>query len=112
MARIVQRRMYWDAPPDTDLVAYEIYVGDPSVADFLAQIDAGQVQPHATVSAPEGEQPATEYYLASLPEGNYQLAVAALDDDGNYSDPYQHPAWADVPLDVTPPAAPSGGGLD
>jgi len=107
MARIVQRRMFWDNPPAVDLQATEVYVGDPAQADFLAQIDAGAVTPHATVDAP-----ASEYYLASLPEGNYQLAVAALDDDGNYSDPYQHPAWVDVPLDVTPPAAPSGGGLE
>lgn len=109
MARIVQRRMYWDAPPATDLAAYEVYVGDPAQTDFLEQIDAGQVTPHAVI---EGTPPAPEYYLASLAEGNYQLAVAAKDDDGNYSDPYQHPDWRDVPLDVTPPAAPSGGGLD
>lgn len=110
MARIVQRRMFWDAPSAIDLDLYGVYVGDPSLgADFLANIDAGLVEPHAVV---EGSPPATEYYLASLPEGNYQLAVAARDDDGNWSDPYQHPSWANVPLDVTPPAAPSGGGLE
>jgi len=99
--------MFWDAPPDTDLVSYEVYVGDPATADFLAQIDAGNVTPHASVAVP-----ITEYYLADLADGTYQLAVAALDDDGNYSDPYQHPDWVSVPLDVTPPGAPSGGGLD
>ena len=107
MARIRQRRMFWVNPPAGDQQATEIYVGSPGQTDFLEAIDAGAVEPHATVEAPD-----SEYYLADLPEGDYQLAVAALDDDGNYSDPYQHPAWVNVPLDVTPPAAPSGGGLE
>lgn len=107
MARIRQRRMYWVPPADTDVQTYEVYVGDPANTGFLGDIDAGRISPHAVVAHPQ-----TEYYLASIPEGTYQLAVAAVDDDGNYSDPYQHPAWLSVPLDVTPPAPPTGGGLD
>ena len=108
MARIVQRRMFWEAPAATDVELYGVYVGDPALGvDFLNGIDSGMVEPHASVPAPT-----TEYYLASLPEGDYQLAVAAKDDDGNWSDPYQHPAWVNVPLDITPPAAPTGGGLE
>ena len=79
MARIVQRRMYWEAPAATDVELYGVYVGDPAQGtDFLTQVDSGSLEPHAEVQAP-----ATEYYLASLPEGDYQFAVAARDDDGN-----------------------------
>jgi hypothetical protein len=105
MSRIRPRRLFWDAPAATDVTGYEIYAGDPANAEFLAEVDAGGHDPHASTTA-------TEYIIANLPEGTYQFAVAALDDAGNYSDPYQHPAWASVPLDVTPPDAPSGGGLD
>lgn len=106
MARVRQRRMFWDAPQATDVTAYAVYAGAASAgADWLNQIDAGLIEPHVMVDT-------TEYVIADLEEGDYQFAVAALDDAGNYSDPYQHPAWASVPLDVTPPDAPSGGGLE
>lgn len=110
MARIVQRRMFWTDPSATDLESIEVYaeLGDASANNaFLAAIEAGNVAPHAVV--PAGVQ---EYYLASLAEDTYNLAIAGKDDDGNYSDVAQHPAWIGVPLDVSPPAAPIPGGLD
>lgn len=114
MARIKQRRMFWDAPAATDVEAYEIYAelaGQFDNATFLTQADLdpadGGLVPHAEVLAPT-----TEYYLSALAEDTYRLAVVARDDAGNYSDPYQHPDWVSVPLDVSPPDAPSAGGLD
>jgi len=105
MSRVRPRRLWWEAPADADVVAYEVYAGDPGDGDFLAQVDSGAVPAHASTQA-------TEYFVQDLPEGNYQFAVCARDDAGNFSDPYQHPAWSNVPLDVTPPGAPSGGGID
>ena len=104
MARIARRRMFWDPPAATDVTSYEVYAGPPGPG-FGGEVDAGNVPVHATVSDPE-------YFIENLPEGNHQFVVVAVDDAGNRSDPYQHPAWADVPLDVTPPDPPSGGGLD
>lgn len=105
MSRVRQRRLFWDPPTATDVMGYEVSVGDPGNANFLAEVDAGTHPVHATPSDPE-------YFIADLAEGTYQFAVTAVDDAGNHSDPYQHPAWVSVPLDVTPPDAPSGGGID
>jgi len=105
MSRVRRRRLYWDPPADTDVVDFAVYARAPDFPDFLATVDAGLVEPHEVVTDPE-------YFLDNLPEGDYQFAVCARDDAGNWSDPYQHPAWVNVPLDVTPPGPVSGGGLE
>lgn len=106
MAKIRNRRLFADPPLDTDVIGYDWYVtaaGDDSVA-FLAAADTGILTPAQRTTVPE--------YFPDQVEGDYQYCVIAVDDAGNESDPYQHPAWQSVPLDVTPPAAASGGGID
>ncbi len=106
MAKIINRRLHWAAPVATDVIGYDVYVTDAAddSAAFLAMADTGQIDPAQRVGDPE--------YFPDQPEGNYQYCVIAVDDAGNESDPYQHTGWVNVPLDVTPPDAPSGGGID
>lgn len=106
MAKIRNRRIFWDAPAAADVIGYDVYVtdaADDSVA-FLSMADAGSITPVAHV-------PGAEYFPDQV-EGEYQYCVIAVDDAGNESDPYQHAGWQNVPLDVTPPDAASGGGID
>lgn len=115
MAKIKQRRLFWDASPSGDVTDALIYAQKSGTsANFLGDIEAGIILPVDQISAAApGEQ--NEYYLttAIIPsEGNWDFAVSALDDAGNESDPYQHPGWINVPLDVTPPAPMSGGGIE
>jgi hypothetical protein len=106
MSRVVTRELYWDAPADTSVTGYAVYAGAPDLPDFLGNVDAGNVEPL-------GETADTSFTLGEglLDDGNYQFCVCAKDGAGNFSDPYQHPAWASVPLDLTAPAAPTGGGI-
>ena len=106
MARIRKRELYWDAPGDSDISGYAVYSGDPQNQQFLPEVDAGSVEPLREVTG-------TSLVLdeGDLPEGNYQFAVCSKDTAGNFSDPYQHPAWQNVPLDLTAPKPPAGGGL-
>lgn len=109
MAKIRQRELFWDAPPDTDVVGYAIYAGQASQDNFLALVDTrpvdGGVAPVATGTE-------TRWPITGLADGTWQFAVTAVDQAQNESDPYQHPAWRSVPLDLTPPSPPSGGGLN
>lgn len=104
MAKIKPRRIYWNASTSSDVVSRNVYVA-PGGSNIIQDIDSGALAPHVNVPNPE-------WNITGLPEGNYDFAVAAVDDAGNESDPYQHPDWVNVPLDVTPPAPPSGGGID
>lgn len=106
MARVRTRELYWEAPGDTDITGYAVYAGSPDSPSFLVDVDAGTVDPL-------GETDKTSYPLGegALPEGNYQFAVCSKDTAGNFSDPYQHPAWKSVPLDLSAPNPPKGGGL-
>lgn len=107
MAKIRQRRLFVDPPNATDLVGYDWYFADAAAdsGQFLSDCDNGNApNPPARTTAPQ--------YFPDQPEGDYQFCVIAVDDAGNESDPYQHPAWVSVPLDVTPPDAPSAGGID
>jgi hypothetical protein len=106
MARVKERELFWDPPADTDISHYAVYSGAPDVPDFLANVDAGIVEPLA-----EPAEPVLRLTEGMLEEGNYQFAVCSVDGAGNFSDPYQHPAWQSVPLDLTAPNPPSGGGL-
>ena len=106
MAKIRKRRIHWVPPVDTDVVGYDVYVAPASESnvDFLNDADAGNRIPTQRVPIPE--------YFPDQEEGDWQYCVIVVDDAGNESDPYQHPDWQNVPLDVTAPGAASGGGLD
>ncbi len=104
MAKIRKRRIHWDAPSDLDVAGYDVYVLEAGAPDLLGLADRGDIFPAQRVVNPE--------YFPDQPEGNYQYCVIVVDDAGNESDPYQHPDWQNVPLDVTAPAPASGGGLD
>lgn len=109
MSRVNQRQLRWNAPSATDVASYNVYAAEVSdQATWLADIDAGEDQDL------RDNVPATEtVWVIELPnEGNWSFAVVAVDDAGNTSDPHQSPAWVEVPLDVTPPDAPSGGVIE
>jgi len=108
MSRIVSRRLFWDPVVVPDLDVYEVYIARADVPDFLAQVDAGAMDPFA-------ETAQTEFILdgtTGLEEGNWQFAVTAKDVNGNISDPHQPTAWVNVPLDLTAPPAPTNGGIE
>lgn len=106
MSRVRTREIFWEAPADTDITGYAVYSGSPQDQNFLAEVDAGAVPPLEEVT-----ETSLQLGEGSLPEGNYQFCVCSKDAAGNFSDPYQHPAWQNVPLDLTAPNPPSGGGL-
>jgi hypothetical protein len=47
-----------------------------------------------------------------LPDGNWQFAVCAIDDTGNFSDPFQAQKWTFLRLKFTPPVPVPAGDLD
>lgn len=105
MSRIVQKLLRWTPSASADTVAYEVYAATGAAGDSLAaDADAGNIAPVATVAAPDAQWPIT-----GLSEDLWTFAVIAVDDAGNRSDPLSPAVWQDVPLDVSPPEAPTGG---
>lgn len=108
MSRVISRRLFWDPVNVEDLDVYEVYLARADVPSFLSRVDAGEVALFAETDVPE-------FILdesTGLDEGNWQFAVTARDTNGNISDPHQPDAWVNVPLDLTPPPAPTGGGIE
>ncbi len=98
-----------DPPPEQGVKAWRWYWGPPG-GDLATLVDAAEdpadLPPFFPTTAPEvliGE--------GDLAEGRYEFVNTALDEVGNESTPYQHPGWADVLIDVTPPDPPTGGGI-
>lgn len=106
MSRIVSRTLRWDPPAATDVLQYQVFADlDIDEPAWLAEIDAGNVPPIATVTDPS--------WPINLPgEGDWSFAVTAEDETGNVSDPHQSPAWIEVPLDLTPPDPPTNGVIE
>lgn len=106
------RRLFWDAPTDTDLAGHKVY-RDLSNVDLFAMIKNGVATEVADLPLGTNEY---RFDDEGLDPGNYQFAVTAYDETGNESDPYQHPGWAVVtvaePIDTTPPSPPTGGGIE
>ncbi len=107
MAKIKKIRLWADAPEDTDVDHYNWYWDSPDT-DLLSVIN--DVNPDAETDNPEFF--IDETGLFNLSDGTYQFFITAVDIAGNESDPYQHPAWAMVTIDVIAPKSPSGGGLE
>jgi hypothetical protein len=105
------RRLFWTPSPSPDVVGYVVYAfpGETTEEDALAAILSDAAVPIATPSEPQ-------FFLGNdaVPEGETRdFYVAALDRAGNESDPLFAASWNDVPaVDATPPAPPSGGGID
>jgi hypothetical protein len=108
MARIKTRTLFWDASPSTDVVGYAVYAEPAGDTTFVSRVDAGSVTP-LFPNVAETSVVLTDGVIA---EGDWQFAVCAQDDAGNFSDPYQNAAWVNVPLDITAPAAPTNGGVN
>jgi hypothetical protein len=114
MAKTRRRRLWVDPPAaDQGVTSTRWYYGQPG-DDLAAQVDAAQDQadlpPFFETTVPEiiiGIQGATD-----MSEGQYQFVQTHVDAAGNESTPYQHPAWADVTIDVTPPDPGTGGGIE
>lgn len=88
--------------------AYRVYVAPAGQADFLAKAD---LKPEEGGLAPFAEISASPWVTKGLAEGHWQLAITAMDAEKNESDPYQAPAWVDIPLDLTAPPPPSNGSV-
>jgi hypothetical protein len=109
MARVRERRIFWTLPPAAKSAI--VYVGDPSDSSFLANADSGVGEVIAQVPATEPQELILKQGM--LADGNYQFTVVAADEEaGKFADPYQHPAWVDVPLDLSPLPPASDGGLE
>lgn len=110
MSRVNEKQLRWDAPSATDVTGYRIYAAEISdMATWLAAVDSGNAEADRQATIPAIE----EVWVIDLPnEGIWSFAVVAVDDAGNTSDPHQSNAWVEVPLDVTPPDAPSGGVIE
>ncbi|MGI9250204.1 MAG: hypothetical protein ACR2PR_03275 [Pseudohongiellaceae bacterium] len=106
MAKIRNRRLFITPPNADDIVGYDWYseLASADSTQFLADADNGNLTPEVRTTDPQ--------YFPDLPEDDYQFCVIVVDDAGNESDPFQHPGWVSVPLDVTPPPAASVGGID
>ncbi|MGI9251833.1 MAG: hypothetical protein ACR2PR_11685 [Pseudohongiellaceae bacterium] len=107
MAKIRNRRLFVTPPNAPDVVGYDWYheLASADNAQFLGDADNGN-------AANEPVRTTAPQYFPDLPEADYQFCVIVVDDAGNESDPFQHPGWVNVPLDVTPPPAASVGGID
>lgn len=101
MSKINQKKLIVDANPATDFWAWYQRPTAPDLDAWLASIDAGQETPFATTTVPEAQIPEVE--------GEFDFAVVQGDDAGNLSDPTSFPAWAAVPLDLSPPPPATGG---
>lgn len=109
MSRVRERRVFWDpAPADANVVRWHVYLDEGDVPDFIAQVDSGAWPVYETVTEPEWFPGRNDV----LPDSEYDIAVVAEDAAGNFSDPLDAASWQDVPLDVTPPPAPTGGGIE
>ena len=113
MAKIRKRRLWVDTPPaEQGVVGVRWYYGVPG-EDLATLVDAAEDQADLP---PFFQTTEPEIYLGNddtqMTEGRYEFVSTFLDEAGNESDPYQHPAWADIPLDVVPPDPPMGGGTE
>jgi hypothetical protein len=97
MSKIVQKVLQWVASAAPDVVAYRVYFGpNDTVFDYT--------QPFVEVPGDVTSLPLSHPALSALPEGEYDFAVAAVDDAGNESD---FAEVEKVPLDVQAPSAPT-----
>lgn len=100
MAKIVSRKVRWDASAGAD--GYNLYFAPTSPGPSFTY-----ESPHVDVGVPQTDADGklvvflVDYpELASLPEGNYDFAVTAYDLAGNESD---FSEVENVPLDMTAP---------
>lgn len=102
MAKVKVKTLFWDPSPSPDVIAYRVYhaQGQNAVVDYNSQF--------VQVTNTEAD---LSLVLDEQGEGVFSFKVAAVDDVGNESDLFQSPSWVNVPLDVDPPAAVSGGGI-
>lgn len=98
MSKIVQKVLQWVASAAGDVAKYRIYYG-PSDTVFDYTQPFVEVPGTATSLLLSADP-----VLSALPEGEYDFAVAAVDDAGNESD---FGEVEKVPLDVQAPGAPT-----
>lgn len=106
MSRVKAKVMSWN-PGGAETTEYAVYAGKANLGSaWLAAVDAGTIAPMDTV--PATAAPSYTLVPNMFTEDTWQLAVCGKDAAGNFSDPLQGPAWQSVPLDLTPPAPPTG----
>jgi hypothetical protein len=105
MPKIVTRKLRWD--PVVGSSGFKVYFGP-----FIEGLQFTYESDHVNVGVPPVDADGkhviflnSQPELAALPEGNYDFAVTAYDEAGNESD---FSEVENVPLDLVPPAAPTG----
>ena len=103
MAKIVKRRIWWNAVDAVDLAGYRIYI-DQGADSFSYSLPFIQVAHNVTeVVAPDAFPAGT--FAAEI---DYNVWITALDLGGNESDPLALSGY----FDFIPPPAPSAGGIE
>lgn len=104
MAKI-RKRYFRFSYPDIPVASFNLYV-EPDDADFT-QVPL-PFAPKLTLAKADVPVVAGKYQIdlsgIDVEDGIYDIAVTAVEDSGNESDPLE---VENVPLDVTPPPAPT-----
>jgi hypothetical protein len=106
VAKVRKRYFRFSYPEIESVVSFNIYV-EPDEADFT-QVPL-PFTPKLTVAKSDVPIVADKYQIdlsaiEGVPDGVYDVAVTAVENSGNESDPLE---VEDVPLDLTPPPAPT-----
>lgn len=112
MARVVKRYFRFAYPEVESVIAFNLY-SEAAPFDFDAAFASGN-PPAPKRTIPKVDLPVVDgkysidlvAALGGTPDGAYDLAVTAVEVSGNESDPLE---IENVPLDVTPPPAPTDG---
>lgn len=95
-----------------DVGSYAVYSAPSgNSVKFLSDIDAGLIEPIGITSIFSFLLP-PPITKVGLPDGDWQFAVCAYDETGNFSNPHQSVEWVNVKIKMTPPRRPEWGGLD
>jgi hypothetical protein len=95
-----------------DVGSYAVYSAPSgNSVKFLSDIDAGLIEPIGITSIFSFLLP-PPVMKVGLPDGDWQFAVCAYDETGNFSNPHQSVEWVNVKIKMTPPRRPEWGGLD
>lgn len=104
MAKVKSKELFWDESPSPDAVGTRIYyeIGEDATVNYNSP---SQFFPKGTSAA------TLDLILDGVDDDVVSFAGASVDDAGNEGDLYQAEGWVNVPFDVTPPEAISGGGI-
>ena len=98
MAKIIKKRIRWNASVAPDVVNYRVYWNAETSPDYESQFS------EFPATATEAFIPDDFPSFTVSTEGDYVFGISAVDDVGNESDMAMSAA---IPLDFNPPEAPT-----